>query len=1403
MNDGRITVPGDVEIEPLVVEEGNESVSWRRFMRRWGIATAGADWSSLSGGGDPIQGESEVQRMRRERLDDEREREGDCMKGLTFITTMGRVGFECIEEWGLEPEQLCFSYIVGRFERRFSAVGIQRGATQGAEGIDQLGEKLVGLHEPVCQKSGSHRGVEQEMGGNRRGMKTCFVCGEGGHISFNCPKRYVDRYGNRVNGKTCFVCGEGGHMSFSCSKRGVEQETGGNRRGVKTCFVCGEGGHISFNCSRRGVEQEMCGNRRGAKTCFVCGERGHNITFGWSVGDEEQVLCREDMEEGSAEVNEAGEMVQGTDAHGVRDGSDLVNHIHERPERAAERGEFNTYVWVGNMMVDFVVDTGADVTVLTEHESSRLGLILRKPETVLRGAGGNDLQVVGETRVVMKSEGGLITGAKVSVVRGARANLLGVPEINALQLVRVVNGIREEVEKNYPGLYRGLGSLPDTFEIRVREGAIPRAIPVPRRVPAGLREATEKELDRMLSMGVIERVDEPSEWCSGMVVAPKSSGKVRICVDLTELNKSVQREHFPLPHLDDMLSQLEGAKWFSKMDANSGFWQVEMAESSRPLTTFITPFGRFRFRKMPFGISAAPEFFQRQMEKILEGEKGVVCMMDDVLVFGDTEEIHNARLRSVLGKLEGAGLTLNREKCEFGVDRVTFLGHVVSGEGVEVDPEKVRAITEMIPPSNRKELKRFLGMVGYLGKFSARLSELQGPLRALLGKESDWAWGCAQRQAFEAIKRELTSAPVLTSFRLGGKHRLTADASRASLGAALLQADGEGGWQPVAYISRAMTPAETRYAQIEKEALAITWACEKLDFYLVGNFFEIETDHKPLVQLLGVKDLSGLPLRVQRFRMRLMRYRYDIFHTPGTEMFLADLLSRPAQGDARVAVRAVRVDARVAVKEERVERHVRAIVQAMESDRDPWMAQVREEGARDDEYRMALRYSEGQWPSGSKGLSPGLRALQTHQAQLSAKDGFLLMGGRVVIPAALRAQMLHRIHRGHQGIEKCWRRAGETIWWPGMRGAIEKTVTECNECIKKRRMAHQPLEPTPLPAGPWEEVGSDCFEFRGRHYLLVVDYYSRWIEVAEMGRMDSATLIKKLRPIFARLGNPKLLRSDNGPNYRGRELQGVLGEMGVQQVTSSPHYPESNGLAERAVQTIKGMWGKEDDKNLALQMYRSTPLQSGWSPAELLYGRNIRTNLPGVGAREVDREAFRETEEAAKRKMKSYTDRRRRAKGMKSLKKGDRVWVKIPSDKVGKEGTVLERAYEPESYWVRTESGTVRRNRKHLRLLFDEASLRRGGGTIGLGPLGGETRDPYGGGEFSKGDGGESSGSEGDEEDDSNVDWGELPGNRDGDQGNLAVGVPDNLADIADGGAQRRSTRVGGRGHLRDDHVYY
>ena len=223
-----------------------------------------------------------------------------------------------------------------------------------------------------------------------------------------------------------------------------------------------------------------------------------------------------------------------------------------------------------------------------------------------------------------------------------------------------------------------------------------------------------------------------------MVVAPKSNGAVRICVDFTKLNKSVQRENYPLPRVEELLAGLEGSTVFSKMDANSGFWQINLDTKSRELTTFITPFGRFQFRKMPFGISAAPEFFQRQMERILQGLPGVLCMMDDILVFGKNIKEHDQRLEKAMQRLRDSGLTLNKGKCEFRKNSIRFLGHIISSKGIHADPEKVKAIHGMEPPSNKKELKKFLGMCNYLGKFSYCLAELEKPLRLLQKKSSAW-----------------------------------------------------------------------------------------------------------------------------------------------------------------------------------------------------------------------------------------------------------------------------------------------------------------------------------------------------------------------------------------------------------------------------------------------------------------------------------------------------------------------------------------------------------------------------------------------------------------------------------------------------------------------------------------
>ena len=352
----------------------------------------------------------------------------------------------------------------------------------------------------------------------------------------------------------------------------------------------------------------------------------------------------------------------------------------------------------GNQVIRFKIDTGTSVSVIPEIQN--LSNLSRTNKT-FRCPGNTKLEVLGYFVGKLSYKEKEIE-EEIYVIKNQTTGLLSRNASVKLGMITLINEVKKE------SLYEGLGQLKTQYKIRLRKEAIPYSIYVPRPVPLRMQEEVKKEL-RMQDLGVIAESEGPSEWCSPMVVATKSNGKIRICSDLTKLNKSVQREVYPMATVENSLSQIRG-KYFSKIDTNSGFWQIPLEKSSWEYTNFLTPWGRFHYRKLPFGLTSAPEIFSKEMNRILKDEENVIIHMDDVLIMGDTEGSHDKSVQNVLNKIRAAGMTLNKKKCCFKHKEVEFIGFKISEKCIGAG-EQIKAIELFPVPENVKAIKSFLGLI--------------------------------------------------------------------------------------------------------------------------------------------------------------------------------------------------------------------------------------------------------------------------------------------------------------------------------------------------------------------------------------------------------------------------------------------------------------------------------------------------------------------------------------------------------------------------------------------------------------------------------------------------------------------------------------------------------------------
>ena len=1003
------------------------------------------------------------------------------------------------------------------------------------------------------------------------------------------------------------------------------------------CFSCGYVGHMHKDpkCPAKGQKCRKCSNIGHFEVCCKTKDKKKFSKF----------------KKGKIRNVEAEEA----------DSSDSEYVFTVRNGHNREAAEVD--VKLGGIEMKMLVDSGATVNVVgrplwEELKEKKIKCKSRRVDKKLFGYGSdNPLTVAGcfEADIVAhsnttKAEFFVIEEDGEALLGRETAMKLGVLKIGITETINNVNDTMssESIKEKYPECFKGVGKLRNyQLKIPLDESVNP-VVQQLRRTPYHLKGKVDTKLDELLELDIIEKVDGPSDWVSQVVVIPKASGDIRLCLDMRSANEAVKRVRYPIPTVDEVIQDFNQSKVFSKLDIKWAYHQIELHPDSREITTFITHRGLFRYKRLMFGISCAPEMYNKLIHQALEGIEGVHSIFDDIVVHAGSTQEHDAILEKVLQRLSERGLTLNADKCQIGLDRIEFMGHVLSEHGISLAESKTEAVLNARRPESVAEVRSFLGLVNFSSRFIPDLATIAEPLRRLTKKSEPFEWGQQQEESFNRLKQELSNSCTLKYYDTSANTQVIADASPVGLGAVLVQ-EQDDQYRVISYASRSLTDVEKRYSQTEKEALALVWACERFQMYLHGTEFELVTDHKPLEFIFSKR--SKMCARVERWVLRLQSFRYRVKYIPGPNN-IADALSRLLSEENTVQSKSNITEEYVYfVAKEATPVAMNTVDIEQASSKDPEMKELRE------------GLITGKW------YNVQFKEYLPVRHELSSVGKLILRGTRLVIPTSLRNQVLALGHEGHPGIVVMKQRLRPKVWWPGIDKDIEQYCKSCYGCqLVSNASPPEPVTRTELPAEPWQSLAVDFMGPlpSGDSVFVVVDYYSRWVEAIPTKTTTAEKVVEILKQIFARFGLPTSITTDNGPQFVSETFHQYLTEMGIAHRQITPLYPAANGEVERQNRSIlkrlriaqaEGRSWKEELQTYLI-MYRSTAHSvTGVSPAEKLLGRRMRTKLPDLCEyRESDYE-IRDRDSERKQRGKEYTDRKRGAVESE-LKAGDRVLVK-------------------------------------------------------------------------------------------------------------------------------------------------
>ena len=738
------------------------------------------------------------------------------------------------------------------------------------------------------------------------------------------------------------------------------------------------------------------------------------------------------------------------------------------------------------------------------------------------------------------------------------------------------------------------------------------------RLPHKYKDEIETTCNDLLSQGIIEESHSPYNF--PLLCVPKKDRTWRVVVDFRKLNDVTIPDRYPVPAIDDILSAIGSHKYFTTLDLLSGFLQIPLEEESKQYTAFSTPSGHFNYTRMPFGLKSAPITFTRCMNKIYQDMIGrdLYIYLDDIIIFSNSIKEHLEKLRRVLLRLREVNLKIKLTKCNFFQTKLTYLGHTVSNNGLQVVSEKITAIEKFPTPKNIKNILQFLGVTGYYRRFIQHYSTIASPLTSLLKKDAEFTWGTAQQEAFDTLKRKLLNAPILIFPDYNEPFYIATDASAFGVGAVLLQKVGNK-FHPISFYSRKLKskgPDETAYSTIEREALGVVNALNHFKYIVFGYDVTILTDHKPLMEFFNNYHTS--PKRTRWFLI-LQDFAAKISYIPGKDNIIADTLSR---NPIEIAV---------------THNNTHSTQQENSSNVGIYDFNIKDfiKAQSEDEYTKKIIYA-------LKGPNTTAEFKKFHNSQ-----GYRLMEDLlykqfrstrarnttslvIVVPKNMINKVLSFYHghdmSSHPGIPNTYNKIKQQFFWKDMYKNIRSFIRECHTCKlhKGRTLKYDQLLSYPTPNFPFERIHMDLItNFNetirsNKNILVIIDALTRYIELIPLSDKTAKTCaIAFYNNFICKYGVPGTIITDNGGEFQNKFLDSLSHLLGFRKVNILPYRPEANGLVERTNRKVLdalrfSVGGDDPDWDKALPVVQfsinnTIHKATGMTPFEALYGYKART----------------------------------------------------------------------------------------------------------------------------------------------------------------------------------------------------